>query len=388
MWTNKQHIMSRLAKDHQVLHVDFGFENHFRYFSNTRRFPSGESADMPRRLKDGIIQRGETLWTTQTISPPGVSLFAPPNRLRQHFEFANKIQAAQRFIASQKRQAPIWWVYHPGFGAYVDQFKPRGLLVYDCVDDYSAFPAYQPHAEWLEDRERALCSAADLVFTTSSTLYELRKSLNPETHLVHNVGDAAHFKQAMDPHLEAAPEIAKLEGPVIGFVGAVSDYKLNVDWMLTAARARPNWHFVIIGPVGLADPSTNVSSLREQANVHLLGVRAYDQLPSYLKAVDVTVIPYRINRYTESVFPIKFFEFMATGKPVVVSPLPSCSDYFDAVLVADTEESFIAKLDEALAMGSTNRDSRVALAEANSWPKRIGSILSHIDRKLEQLPSS
>jgi glycosyltransferase involved in cell wall biosynthesis len=316
-----------------------------------------------------------------------MSLLSLQNGLRNHFEFAKKVRAAQRFIDAHGSREPIWWVYHPGFGAYVEQFKPRGLLVYDCVDDYSAFPAYQAHSEWLEERERALCRAADLVFTTSSTLYELRKSLNPETHLVHNVGDADHFKQAMDPNLAAAPEVAELEGPVIAFVGAVSDYKLNVDWMLAAALARPNWHFVIIGPVGLADPSTNVSALKKLANVHLLGVRTYAELPSYLKAADVTVIPYRINRYTESVFPIKFFEFMATGKPVVISPLPSCSDYFDSVLVADTESAFISSLDEALTMGDNGRDQRVALAEANSWPKRIGSILSQINRKLSQRPS-
>jgi glycosyltransferase involved in cell wall biosynthesis len=377
-WTNKQHIMSRLAKNHRVLHVDFGGLGPDGWVRQLATHAAGQRLQAART---GIIHREGTLWTGQTGRPWGMSRLPVPNRMRDYFSFRKPVNLARRFMADRGIEDGLVWAYHPGFGTHVDSL-PRKLLIYDCVDDYSAFPELQAHAEWLEAREKALCEAADLVFCTSSTLYELKKGMNPETHMVHNVGDADHFVTAMDPALEVAPEISALRGPIVTFVGAVSDYKLNVDWILAAAKARPDWQIVLIGPVGIADPSTNVGELKRCKNVHLLGTRAYAELPRYLKGSDVTVIPYRINRYTRSVFPIKFFEFLATGKPVVISNLPACSDYYDSVLVADSAETFIERCDEALALGDAGSEARVALAKENSWPKRIGAILGHIDRKL------
>ena len=134
----------------------------------------------------------------------------------------------------------------------------------------------------------------------------------------------------------------------------------------------------------MADPTTDVSRLKEQQNVHLLGHRDYADLPRYLKAFDVATIPYRINEYTRSVFPIKFFEFLATGKPVVISNLPALQEHYGTVLVASTADEFVAACEQALQLGVQGRERRVALAEANSWLRRIGRLLELIEARLAE----
>src|SRR5690606_38506247 len=103
----------------------------------------------------------------------------------------------------------------------------------------------------------------------------------------------------------------------------------------------------------------------------------------YARAFDVAVIPYRINSYTESVFPIKFFEFLGTGKPVVTSALPAITPYADYVFVAESEQDFVEKCEAALEDPETGKAERLEIARQNSWPKRIGELIGHINRKLE-----
>jgi len=156
--------------------------------------------------------------------------------------------------------------------------------------------------------------------------------------------------------------------------------------VLHLSVARPSWSLVLIGPTGIADPSTDVGKLRARPNVHLLGHRSYEQLPSYLKGFDVAVIPYRLNDYTNGVFPIKFFEFWASGRPVVISPLPAVREYWGAVRVADTAESFVEACQAALSEDTPEaRQNRLELGRQNSWDSRVKKLS---DLMLAALPAA
>ncbi len=389
MWTNKQHIMSRLAREHRVLHVDYGARPLPAYIKKRASQRAADLAHPARLLTDGVAWRGDTLWTADHWLPLAAWALPRDSKLRDYLWHDLKLKFIESFVEQEATHDPIAWVYHPCYGDAVERM-PRKLLVYDCVDNYAAFPKYKDKA-WLAERERRLCERADLVFTTSEPLYELRKKHNPDnTFLVHNVGDAEHFNKALDPGTAIPDEILALRerGPIIGFVGAVSNYKLNIDWLKAMAHAKPDYQIVLIGPVGMSDPETNVDELQKIDNIHLLGVRAYRALPNYLTGFDVAVIPYRLNSYTESVFPIKFFEFLASGKPVVISPLPSVSAFFKDVLVAEDADQFIghceAVLDEGAEQDLSRQSHRLKLAAENSWPRRIGEIMGHIERKLDE----
>lgn len=388
MWTNKQHIMSRLAHDHRVIHVDYGLKPLPLYVWKRLKHRPADLAHPFRMLVDGVQRRPEMpgeLYVADSYNPIWAGLFGHGHPVRDFASFDLKTLFLKRFLEREGIDDPIVWVYHPGYAAAVDRL-PKKLLVYDCVDNYPAFPTYADHSDWIAARERTLCRKADLVLTTSQELYDLKAPYNPEhTHLVHNVGDYAHFSAAQNPALGVPEELAALDGPIIGFVGAVSDYKLNTDWLLHAARRHPEWNIVVVGPVGLADPSTDVQALQQTPNVHLLGHRDYAVLPRYLKGFDVATIPYRINQATRSVFPIKFFEYLATGTPVVISNLPALESFYDAVQVAKTAEAFVACCEAALAaaeQGDPDRQARIELAKENAWPKRIGTIMDLIEDRL------
>ena len=158
------------------------------------------------------------------------------NAVRGHFQYDEKVRIVQEYLHRERIDDAIIWVYHPGFGEAALRLE-RKLLVYDCVDEYTAFPAYKDCKEWLAAREEQLCRRADLVFTTAPALYERKRVFNPEgTHYVHNVGDADHFKQALAASTAVPADLAALPKPLILFVGAVSNYKLNIDWLLELAQ--------------------------------------------------------------------------------------------------------------------------------------------------------
>jgi glycosyltransferase involved in cell wall biosynthesis len=386
MWTNKQHIMSRLAKRHRVIHVDYGLKPLPLYLWRRLRQKPSDALHPLRMLVDGVQHRHGGLHVADSYNPIWAGLFEYGHPIRDFVSFDLKTLFLKRFLKKEGITDPIVWVYHPGYARAVDRL-PKSLLVYDCVDNYEAFPTYEGHEGWIREREQELCEKADLVLATSQELCDLKSSFNPDnTYLVHNVGDAEHFKTALDPATLIARDISEFEGPVIGFVGAVSDYKLNAEWLLAVAERHPSWHIVVVGPVGRADPTTDVTRLKAAENVHLLGLRDYEVLPTYLKRFDVAVIPYRINEATRSVFPIKFFEFLATGTPTVISNLPALREFYDAVLVAETADEFVAQCEEALAMSVQGEDAgqetRIALAEEHSWPARIATIMALIEERL------
>ncbi len=380
MWTNKQHIMSRLAAYHDVIYVCFG------PCSTSLRYRSRERTGGPSWVRSPF-----QLWTEPSESvdrgvrvlrfyaPRRTESFAHGHPLRVAAEFELRLRLLKRYLAKHGVRDPIVWVYHPGYGASVKQL-PHELIVYDCVDEYSAFPEFRGSEAWIERRERELCQVADVVFCTSAPLFEKKRELRPgRVHLVHNVGDAEHFVEASKSG-DIPDEMNRLKRPIVAFVGAVSDYKLDLDWVRALAVARPALSIVLIGPKGMSDPTTDTTRLESLPNVHFLGQKAYADLPAYLRGSDICVIPYRINTYTEGVFPIKFFELLATGKPVVISALPSLREFFPSVLVAHSADEFIQAVDRGIASPTEGRDTRMALAFENSWPSRIRAMLEKIEQ--------
>ena len=138
----------------------------------------------------------------------------------------------------------------------------------------------------------------------------------------------------------------------------------------------------MIGPEGLGTPGSDMSVLREQPNVHLMGHRPYDALPAYIKGFDVALIPYRLNEYTRNCFPIKFFEFLATGKPVVISPLPALREFHDAVYVARDAAELELRCAEALADPGAGLEGRLALAAQHTWSSRVAKLMGHVEARL------
>ncbi len=383
MWTNKHHVMSRVAQQHRVVFVDFRQQNPVRFVKRARRDDAKTRVNLGNFWREAAVRRVPEGLEVLDVWTPWLNFVGSGHVLRRRSEFKHRVAVVRRWLAQQGIDDAVLWVYHPGYGDTVASI-PHSLILYDCVDEYSAFPEFRNCKAWIREQERRLCAAAGVVACTAPALYETKQGLAPgRTHFVHNVGDAAHFGKALDPELAVPADISGLPRPVIGFIGAVSDYKLNLDWLIELADARPGYSIVLIGPVGVADPSTDVGKLSRRPNVHLLGHRTYETLPGYVKGFDVAVIPYRLNEYTRSVFPIKFFEMLASGRPLVISPLPAVEQYWGAARVADSAAAFIAACDAAVSTDSErDKQARLELAAQNSWDSRVKKLLDLVEAAL------
>jgi glycosyltransferase involved in cell wall biosynthesis len=172
--------------------------------------------------------------------------------------------------------------------------------------------------------------------------------------------------------------MAALPAPRIVFTGAIVAIKLDIPLLVELARLRSAWSFALVGPVGPGDTRTDVSALAAQPNIHLLGPRPYRELPDVLRGADAGLIPYARNELTESIFPMKVYEYLAAGLPVVATPLPALAGVQDVATALDAQ-GIAGLLDDALAGdGPDRRAERSRAAASNSWERRLEEIASAI----------
>jgi UDP-galactopyranose mutase len=251
-----------------------------------------------------------------------------------------------RFFAETGIERPILWYYTPMSLSFSDCL-PAAAVVYDCMDELSAFRGAPPQ---LIERERALLDRADLVFTGGYSLYEAKRDLHASVHAFPSSVDIAHFAQARGTIGEPEDQAA-LPRPRLGFFGVI-DERFDIDLLAAIARLRPAWQFVMIGPVVKIDPAT----LPQAANIHYLGMRGYADLPRYLSGWDAALMPFAMNESTRFISPTKTPEFLASGRPVVSTPVRDVVRTYGntgLVHIAATPEAFVAACERALAVDRT-----------------------------------
>jgi glycosyltransferase involved in cell wall biosynthesis len=247
---------------------------------------------------------------------------------------------------------------------------PSKLVVYHCADDYAhvhGFPDTLPAVE------ADLCRRADLVVTTSETLCQTRADLNPRTYWIANGADVEHFSKPANP----APESGEFRRPIVGFVGGLSEW-VDLDLVADLARRRPDWTFVLVGPIGIA-----TSAVESLPNVRLLGPRPYADLPAYLAAMDVGLIPFKRNDVTYHADPIKAYEYLAAGLPVVATDMPALRRLSHVVTLADSPAAFSARIQGAIQAGrDAGRAARQTEAARHAWSTRFQRFEQLVDEQL------
>jgi glycosyltransferase involved in cell wall biosynthesis len=248
-------------------------------------------------------------------------------------------------------------------------------VIYYVTDQYSAMP--DVCADYIEELEEILLNEADLIFVTSR---ELTKDKNgkksPACFLPHGV-DFNHFYSAVDTPGRMPPELEHLPRPLLGFYGTLAPW-VDAELLRQVARAFPQASIVLIGPIWI-----DFAVPRELPNVHWIGPRAYQDLPSYAAHFDVGLIPFRQNVLTSCVNPLKLLEYLALGLPVVSTPLPDLTSYGDVVSVADTADDFIEQVKMALDDRSPERRvRRFGVAATESWEARVNVIEQQVQTAL------
>jgi glycosyltransferase involved in cell wall biosynthesis len=367
--------MLRVARrGHRVIFVETGHFLGKHLWALLRR---GERRSLARRLfSTEAVEHGVLLRKALNVLPKGSTY-----RLTNAVNSAITARLLRR-LAARLPGPVILWIYDPSTARIVGSSGER-FAVYDCVDDYAEQTISARKREMVAACDRMAALRARLVFTTSKAMYNRHHSLNPATHLVLNAGDYDHFAQAADP-VSAAPEVSALRRPVVGFVGNFLATKVDFALLEKIARARPGWTLLLIGP-SVPETALVLERLARLPNVRWVGPKSYDELPRYVAAFDVGVIPYVSNAYTRSCFPLKLFEYLAAGKPVVASGLPELRGMEPDVVLSEGAMTFIQSIEAAL---SRNREGdrlrRQELAAANSWEKKAERLLEHVQRELER----
>lgn len=360
-WGRFQHVARRLARTNRVMYVDglgvrpIGRRDWRRSSSKVFRWLRPNAA---RPAVDGDLRR----ITPVAIPTQGISAVQRINR-SMLYSFISRHLDSNGF-----RDVLVWIAYpHPDLVAILDRFHPRAI-VYDCVDEWSGFDrAYDNLAVW----EKKLARRADLIFTTAAPLQAKLSGFNSRCFMVPNGVDLEFFANA-SPY--APEDIARIPVPRIGFVGNI-DQRIDLGLVSEVARARKDWQLIFIGDYLVTAPRPAGD------NIHWLGFRPYDRIADYIASFDVCIIPFHVDELTSAIDPLKLYQYLAAGKPVVSTPLPRSFDFPGVVRIAHGGEEFVAAIDEAL-RDDDSREQRIAAVRPHSWAERVREIVDLVRQHL------
>ncbi|MEO5984762.1 MAG: glycosyltransferase family 1 protein [Ferruginibacter sp.] len=265
-----------------------------------------------------------------------------------------------RLFAKMEIENYVFWYYTPMALKISDHFFPQSII-YDCMDELSNFKFAPAELKKLEEK---LFLKADLVFTGGHSLYEAKQNCHLNIHPFPSSIDKDHFSKARADMNDPADQ-ALIPHLRIGFYGVI-DERFNINLLAEVAQQRPDWHFILIGPVVKINPD----DLPILDNIHYLGGKSYTELPSYLSGWDITMIPFEKNESTMFISPTKTPEYLAAGKPVISSSIRDVvTPYGEQGLVhiADTPAAFIEAVEK-----------EISTTDKTFWSKKVDTFLAQI----------
>lgn len=345
VYQRPQHLLSRFAK-------------HFRVFF----------------VEEPVFHDG-TNNLQVTLSEENVWIIVP--HLQREQTEVEKVNAQKDLLNKLFQNMQVddyfFWYYTPMALSISDHFEPA-LVVYDCMDELSAFKFAPPE---LKAMEAEMFLKADLIFTGGHSLYEAKKNQHRNIYPFPSSIEKEHFSLARRITADPADQ-SSIPHPRIGFFGVI-DERMNIDLIGEIAQHRPDWHFVMIGPVVKIDPD----SLPRPGNIHYLGGKTYQQLPEYLAGWDVALIPFALNESTRFISPTKTPEYLSAGKPVISTSITDVVTPYgtnNLVSIADTPQEFITCIESELARTDKSQwlEKVDEFLSDNSWDNTWKKMLHHI----------
>lgn len=372
LWRNRHYLMSRFARGNQVLYVEP--PPYLRPV--VRQLSRGwESWRILRSPRLSQVQNNLYVYHSPAFAP--ISGRPPLSMITHAMRRILLLRVMQRLGMEQ----PIIWLSQPKMGSLIGQFHEQ-LTIYHIVDEYTAYHGVTEElASWLRLQEKQLMARVDLVIVVSTALWEAKRLYNPHTYLVPNGVDLEAFNRALTEtpppaDLNAIPE------PRLVYAGLIG-VRLDLSLLIVVARRHPDWSFVFIGQVDDRGCEDELANLQSLPNVHFLGTKPAVIVPRYLMACQICLLPYRRSEESRHIDPIKLYEGLASGKPIVSTPIPAVLPYSDLIWLASDDSEFEAALQEALAERDDNKvTQRRSLAAENTWEKRVEQISTLIQSRL------
>lgn len=245
----------------------------------------------------------------------------------------------------------------------LDMVKAR-LKIYHMRDDFSGYALWHDHSESIE---RDVIRKVDKVIVTAKNLERKAQAMGAkEIYYLPNGVDFSHFADVSN--LGIPEDLKPISSPRIIYVGAISEW-FDTRLIEYCAQELPQCSFILIGPGSITQPT-----LTGYKNIHILGVKSYDSLPGYLKNGAVGIIPFKKTKLTDSVCPIKLFEYMATGLPVVCTDLTEVRGMSTPAYLAKDKYEFVSKIRQALGIDEKTKETIKEFARQNTWENRFDQL--------------
>ena len=356
---SKNHLMRRFARaGNKVIFVN----------SISMGLAPMKSGEVLPRIKRKLKSYAKLARTTEegitVVSPAVIPLFGS----RAAAATNRRLLTAQisRLAKQRAMTRPILWIAIPTAVEVVGQLN-ESFVIYHVSDKYDANtmdhatdPAY---IRQLHDRA---IDAADLIFYSSRKLIEEAEHGREKSHLLEQAVDFDHWAQISNGTLAVADAVARIPRPRIGYFGAIEPWLVDQDLIRQASRERPSWHWIFIGN------KSHGLEIEELTNVHFLPPVSYDELPNYAAGFDVCVLPWNTGvPFTSYGSAIKVREYLASGKPVVISPLPEYESMKDVLRIGRSRDQFLDLVDDALReTGNDHAQARQNAVKDGTWDAR------------------
>jgi glycosyltransferase involved in cell wall biosynthesis len=378
IWRRNQFICAALAQRHSDMRIVF--------------------VGVPRHggnlLRSGRIR---PLLSDPVVSPEGLPNIHVTRSLRvgiERYEWGLRLNEMlyrrhiRRTIRRFQLRDPILWI-NPHNAYHLIGKVPYSPVIYDITDDWTSFGQREIDRRRTIAADEFLCRNADAVVVCSQRLREMKSPLvqDHRLFLIPNGVDAAHYASVLQS-AERAPDVfASLPRPIYGYTGTIHADRIDLDLLIETAKLLDRGSLVLIGPSHLLPPQA--AALHATGRIHLLPPVPYARIPEYMRAFDVSITPHRVTPFTESLNPIKLWEYLAAGKPIVSTDVAGFRDYSDHVRIAGNAAEFADAL-RAAAMESASADGpllgarRQAEARRHSWDGRVDEVEAVIDSCLHQ----
>lgn len=367
-----EYTMLGFAKSNRVLFVEpFGS---WITLARMARWQRRRRGSRPR-----LEQVADNLWVYRppAIGLPGGSRWRWPSVLNGLI-LAILLRGVARRLGFQR---PLLWTYLYNTAALLRSFPAR-LRIYECGDHDEALARDERQRLLVRRHEAEVCRAADVVFSVTEELAAPRRAHNRHSYAVNCAAALDFFGRALSPETSVPEDIARLPRPVIGYLGGVDPWKIDIELLLHIARRHPEWSIALVGYVWFGfDPL----QLAACPNIRVLGPKDYDDFPRYLKGMDVCIMPFPLNDITRNGDALKLYEYLAGGRPVVSTSVPAARRLASVVRIAETPEAFVAAIEAALADPPGSVARRLEAVRPHSWEARNREKAGLIRRRLADL---
>ena len=378
LWRNRHQLMSRFSKFNKVLYVEprSGLKGTRRKLKNReinlRTFWQNFKNDRYKQVKNNLYIYNDPVFLPFSGRPllDGISQFL----------WCTILKLNMKKIGFKK---PIIWLSRPQMVDLIGKFNEK-VAIYHIVDEYSAYSGVDEIQQVkLKEIEKRILNKADIVIVVSINLFLSKKPFNKCTYLVPNAVDYQEYSKALFSADQLPEDIARLAKPIIGYSGRIGA-KLDLDLLYHIAKLHPEWSLVFIGVIDERHCGNKINRLKCLKNVYFLGFKAISELAQYVKAFDVCILPYLINEHSKNISPLKLYDYMAVGKPIVATDTPSAHMFKDVIRIAASKEGFVRQVEEAMRENSPNlSNKRRQIASQNTWEKRVRQISELIQRHLQ-----